>query len=190
MKTRIAACTALLALTAALTACSSDADPKPTATATQTAPASPSPSPAAADTTLKLGTVKTIDDDTNDVHITIQAVEYQQPYKGPQPQKPDKALGGDTWSTVNVKVCNVSGPDINVSQHPWSLDYADGTSIETTGLSGGDMPKPEFPMDKAVKAGRCAAGLIPFPVPSSKQPARVVYAPDGTEPTEWAVAAS
>lgn len=192
MKTRTAACAALLALTATLTACSSGDEPKTIrVTVTKTAPATTgSPTPNPADSTLKMGATKTIDDAANDVHITIQALDYQQPYKGTQPQKPDAALGGDTWSTANVKVCNVSGPDINVSQSPWSLSYADGTSVETTGLSGGDMPKPEFPMDKAVKAGRCAAGLIAFPVDSSKTPARVVYEPEGTEPTEWAVTAS
>ena len=191
MKTRTAACAALL-LAAAATACSSSDEPDTVrVTVTQTPPA-PARSQAAApaDTTLKLGATKTIDDDANDVHITIQALAYQQPYKGAQPQKPDAALGGDTWSTVNVKVCNVSGPDINVSQFPWSLAYADGASVKATGLTGGDMPKPEFPMDKAVKASRCAAGLIAFPVDSSKTPAHVVYEPDGTEPTEWAVTTS
>lgn len=192
MHVRRAACTALL-LAATATACSSSDEPDTVrVTVTQTAPATPtsSPTPSPADSTLKMGATKTIDDDANDVHITIQALAYEQPFKGTQPQKPDAALGGDTWSTVNVKVCNVSGPNINVSQFPWSLAYADGTSVETTGLSGGDMPKPEFPMDKAVTAGRCAAGLIAFPVDSSKTPARVVYEPDGAEPTEWAVTSS
>lgn len=191
MKTRTAACAALL-LAATATACSSSDEPDTIrVTVTQTpAPASSSPAATPADSTLKMGATKAIDDDANDVHLTIQALAYEQPVKGTQPQKPDAALGGDTWSTVNVKVCNVSGPDINVSQFPWSLAYADGTSVETTGLSGGDMPKPEFPMDKAVKAGRCAAGLIAFPVDSSKRPERVVYEPDGTDPTEWAVTTS
>ena len=88
---------------------------------------------------------------------------------------------------MSVKVCNVSGTDISVSQFPWSLAYADGTSTEVTGSTGGDMPKPEFPMDRAVKAGRCAAGLIAYPVPSGKRPERIVYAPDGTDPIEWTV---
>ncbi|GGN59908.1 hypothetical protein GCM10011579_024520 [Streptomyces albiflavescens] len=45
----------------------------------------------------------------------------------------------------------------------------------------------EFPMDKTIKAGRCAAGLIAFPVPGSRRPERVVYGPDGLDPVEWAV---
>ncbi|MFF4933563.1 DUF4352 domain-containing protein [Streptomyces griseofuscus] len=133
-----------------------------------------------------MGAKKVINDDANDVHLVIQATEYEQPYKGPQPQRPEDFQGGDVWATIHVKVCNLSGPDISVSQTPWSLEYADGTSIEVTGSTGGDMPKPEFPMDRAVKAGRCAAGLIAYPVPSDKKPERVVYAPDGLDPVEWA----
>jgi hypothetical protein len=184
---------AALLVAATATACSSSGEPETIrVTVTQTVTSSPSTSdtPDANSGVLKLGAKKAIDDDANDVHITIQAVEYQQPYKGPQPQKPQDFQGGDTWATASIKVCNVSGPNINVSQMPWSLAYADGTSIEVTGSTGGDMPKPEFPMDKPVKAGRCAAGLIAYPVPSGKKPERIVYAPEGTEPIEWAVSDS
>ncbi|MET9831847.1 DUF4352 domain-containing protein [Streptomyces sp. NPDC006385] len=117
----------------------------------------------------------------------MQAIEYQQPYKGPQPQAPADFQGGDTWATAEIKVCNVEGADISVSQFPWSLAYADGTSIEVTGSSGGDMPKPEYPMDKTVKPGRCAAGLIAFPVPGDKRPERLVYEPESGEVLEWAI---
>ncbi|MFF7754358.1 DUF4352 domain-containing protein [Streptomyces sp. NPDC007971] len=173
------------------TACSSGtAKPAPTVTVTKTVTAAPgSEDTKANDGVLPMGTKKAINDDANDVHITVQAIEYQQPYKGPQPQKPDDFQGGDTWATISIKVCNISGPNISVSQTPWSLAYKDGTSIESTGLSGGDMPKPEFPMDKPVKAGRCASGLVAYPVPSGKKPERIVYAPD-TDSTEWAITKS
>lgn len=36
-----------------------------------------------------------IDDTENNIHATVQALEYQQPYKGPQPQKPEDFQGGD-----------------------------------------------------------------------------------------------
>ncbi|AEY90760.1 hypothetical protein SHJG_5493 [Streptomyces hygroscopicus subsp. jinggangensis 5008] len=158
-------------------------------TVTKTVSAAPATQDAktASDGVLKLGAKKDIKDDAKNWHVTVQALDYQQPYKGPQPQKPEDFQGGDVWATVSIKVCNITGTDISVSQFPWSLAYADGTSVEVTGNTGGDMPKPEFPMDKTVKAGRCAAGLIAYPVPSSKRPERIVYAPDGMEPTEWAV---
>lgn len=188
MRTRTAITAGTLLLTA-LTACSSSSKPTPAVTVTKTAAAA-TPHAQATHTdssVLKMGTTKAFNDDANDVHLTIQAVEYQQPYKGPQPQKPTDVQGGDIWATVSVKVCNISGPNISVSPRPWSLAYKDSTSIEATGLSGGDMPKPEFPMDKPVKAGRCAAGLIAYPVPSTKQPERIVYSPNGADPIEWAV---
>jgi len=183
-----AACTALL-IAATATACSGSGEPKIIrTTVTRTVTATPSDETAAkTDGALKMGAKKTIDDAANDVHITIQGLEYQQPYKGPQPQKPEDFQGGDTWATANVKVCNIRGADITVDQSVWSLAYSDGTSIEITGSTGGDMPKPEYPMDKTVQPGRCAAGLIAFPVPSKKRPERLVYEPDGGSPTEWAI---
>lgn len=191
MHTRTAVCTSLL-LAASATACSSGEPKTVRVTVTQTVTAAPGTKavPDANDSVLKMGAKKTVDDDQAEAHVTVQAVEYQQPFKGPQPQKPEDFQGGDTWATVKVKICNVRGADISVSQSPWSLAYKDGTSIDVTGSTGGDMPKPEFPMDKTVKAGRCAAGLIAFPVPSDKQPERIVYEPDESNPTEWAVAKS
>ncbi|MEU6601989.1 DUF4352 domain-containing protein [Streptomyces flaveolus] len=165
MNTRRAVCAAAL-IAATVTACNGSGEPKTIrVTVTQTVTSSPGTSATAnADSgVLEMGAKKTIDDDANDVHITVQAIEYQQPYKGPQPHKPEDFQGGDIWAAASIKVCNVSGPNINVSQIPWSLAYNDGTSIDSTGLSGGDMPKPEFPMDKPVKSGRCGCGADRLP---------------------------
>lgn len=95
--------------------------------------------------------------------------------------------GGGIWATADVKVCNVEGASFSVDQFPWSLAYEDGTTIKVTGSSGGDMPKPEYPMDKTLTSGRCARGLVAFPVPSGKQPERLVYQPGSGDPTEWTV---
>ncbi|MEV6803153.1 DUF4352 domain-containing protein [Streptomyces sp. NPDC051132] len=189
MHARRAALAALL-VAATATACSSGEEPETVrVTVTQTVTSSPSTETAAdADSSvLRMGAKKTINDTEADVHVTVQVVDYQQPYKGPQPMKPEDFQGGDIWATINIKVCNIGTTDISVSQRPWALTYSDSTRIESTGGSGGDMPKPEFPMNKIVKGGRCAAGLIAYPVPSSKRPERIVYEPDGREPTEWAV---
>ncbi|MEU2062891.1 DUF4352 domain-containing protein [Streptomyces sp. NPDC013455] len=188
MHARRAAHAALL-IAATATACTSGEPKTIRVTVTQTVTSSPS-TKTAADTDsgiLKMGATKTINDTESDARITVQVVEYQQPFKGPQPMKPQDFQGGDIWATINIKICNVGTTDISVSQRPWALTYSDSTRIESTGSSGGDMPKPEFPMDKVVKGGRCAAGLIAYPVPSSKHPERIVYEPDGREPIEWAV---
>ncbi|MDT0477383.1 DUF4352 domain-containing protein [Streptomyces sp. DSM 41014] len=179
--------TALSATALLLTACTSAGEPKTIrVTVTQTVPATQEAAASPNTRALKMGTKKTLDDSTNDTHFTAQVTEYQQPPKGPQPEAPTD-LGGDIWATVNVKVCNLRGATFTVGQTAWSLEYDDGTSVESTGLSGGDMPKPEYPMDRAVKPGRCAAGLISYPVDSKKRPARVTYAPESGESAEWAV---
>jgi hypothetical protein len=184
----------LILLAATATACSSDGEPETIrVTVTQTVTASPdggAHDSTATDAVLKMGETKNIVDAEQDLHVTVRAIEYQQPYKGPQPQAPYDFQGGDTWAAAEVKVCNVEGAEVSVSQFPWSLAYEDGTSIDVTGSTGGDMPKPEFPMDKILKPGRCAAGLIAFPVPGDKKPERLVYEPEGSEPTEWAISKS
>ncbi|MGW1799001.1 DUF4352 domain-containing protein [Streptomyces sp. NPDC001984] len=187
MRTRTAI-TAVLLLGATTTACSSSGGEPETIRVTVTQTATTTPGAAddakADDGPLKIRATATVrDSDGTTVKATVLA--YTQPEKGPAP--PDKELGGDAWATAEVKVCNVQG-DISVSQFPWSLSYPDDTRIEVTGLNGGDLPKPEFPTDDvAVKPGDCLRGKIPFPVPSSKRPDRIVYAPDGSEPVEWAV---
>ncbi|WP_320783593.1 DUF4352 domain-containing protein [Streptomyces sp. CRN 30] len=180
-------------LLGALTACGSSGEPE-TITVTETVTATPEADTqakaAADDDVLKIGSKKDIVEEENDLHISVQAVEYQQPYKGPQPGAPEDFQGGDVWAAAEVKICNVAGADVGVSQFPWSLAYEDGTVIDVTGSSGGDMPKPEFPMDKTLKPDRCAAGLIAFPVPGDKTPEYLVYEPEGGDPTEWAITQS
>ncbi|MFB6654152.1 DUF4352 domain-containing protein [Streptomyces microflavus] len=190
MRTRTTITIALAAALLALTGCSSepetttvtksDAKPEPAITT-----ASPTPT-LEEQTTFNVGDTADIDDAPNNVAFNTTVIAYTQPVKGPQP--PSSEQGGDVWATAEVKVCNVKGDTITVSQFPWSLDYEDGTRIQATGLGGGDLPKPEFPNDAMVKADRCVRGKIPFPVPSDQRPVRILYAPESLdEPLEWAV---
>ncbi|MGV9790714.1 hypothetical protein [Streptomyces sp. NPDC003435] len=105
MHSRTAALTSTLLLVASATACSGgSAKPSPAVTVTRTVTASPGTEKAKADDgVLKMGTKENVDDDANKVHITVQAVEYRQPYKGPKPQKPEDFQGGDIWATISVK---------------------------------------------------------------------------------------
>ncbi|GLF94869.1 DUF4352 domain-containing protein [Streptomyces yaizuensis] len=192
--TKTAIAGSLLALTAltALTACGSDssgdeAKPAPTVTVTKTVTASPStPTEAEPVGALRMGAQREIAEPENGIRFTVQALSYQQPYKGPQPEAPADFQGGDTWATADVKICDIAGK-FSVSQFPWSLVYSDGTSIEITGSTGGDMPKPEFPMDRSLKPGQCARGLVAFPVPGDKRPEHLVYAPEQGESVDWRI---
>ncbi|MEU3290153.1 DUF4352 domain-containing protein [Streptomyces longwoodensis] len=187
MNTRTTSCAALLALTAALTACSTDGEPKTIrVTVTQTVTASPATETEKADELLKLGTKADVTDDTTPgLRANVQALSYTQPVTNIE--APTDTQGGDIWAAADVKVCNAGTVDFGVSQFPWHLTYADGTNIEVTGSTGGDMPKPEFPMDRTIRSGNCARGKIAFPVPSSKRPERLVYEPEGAAPVEWAI---
>ncbi|MEU2233149.1 DUF4352 domain-containing protein [Streptomyces vietnamensis] len=177
-------------LLAALTACSNEpAAPTVSKTSSSPEPAATTSTltPTPTDITYKLGETAKVNDDPNGVVFTATVIAYIQPVKGPQP--PDPATqGGDVWATVEAKICN-EAKTVTVSQFPWSLAYADGTVVKVTGSSGGDMPKPEFPMDVPIKAGRCVKGKIPFPVMSNSRPERIVYAPESlaADPVEWAV---
>lgn len=190
MRTRTT--TGLLAaglLLGAVTGCSTTDEPETiNVTVTETVTKAPDEQDAPKkDGPLALGEKLNVDDSDNDVHATVQAITYTHTEKGPS--APGEELGGDSWATADVKVCNVRGVDIGVDQTAWSLTYADGTTMDTTGLSGGDMPKPEFPMDKVLKAGKCARGKVAFPVQANKRPVSLDYAPEGqtTPATEWAI---
>lgn len=188
---RLTITTLAAGLLLALTACSND-PAAPTVSKTSSSPepvattSSSSPSPTVRDTTYKLGETAKVT--TDDATFTVTALAYTQPVKGPQP--PDPATqGGDVWATVEAKVCSVSGITLTVTQFPWSLAYTDGTVVKVTGSTGGDLPKPEFPMDQPVTNGRCIKGKIPFPVMNNTRPERVVYAPEALSatPIEWTV---
>ncbi|MFJ9343743.1 DUF4352 domain-containing protein [Streptomyces sp. NPDC101733] len=188
---------AALAL-AALTACGApdtsgsakgQATPEATGSTTVAGKSAPAASPTPAKSRFAIGEVAEVVDGSAKFSVVVLA--YTQPVKGPQPPDP-VTQGGDVWATAEVKVCNTGGKTFSVGQFPWSLAYEDGARIKVTGLNGGDLPKPEFPSgDETVKQGDCVRGKIPYPVPSDKRPARVVYAPEGLAvPIDWVVPAA
>jgi hypothetical protein len=121
---------------------------------------------------------------------TITVLAYTHTARGVEP--PGAPLGGDTWATVEVKACNSGSAIVEVTQFPWSLAYADATRTKTTGLNGGDLPKPEFaPTSVKLNPTDCVRGNIPFPVTANKRPERIVYTPDGPgAPIDWSVPSS
>ncbi|MFD6149449.1 DUF4352 domain-containing protein [Streptomyces sp. NPDC060243] len=154
---------------------------------TPAASSSPSPSPTpAARTSFKLGETAVVDEPANKIRFKVTAIAYVQPERGPQPPTPE--LGGDTWATLEVKTCAVKGT-IEVTQQPWALAYESGTRVWPTGLSGGDMPRPEYaPSPVQLRPGDCMRGKIPYAVRGKDRPVKAVYSPEGTDsPLDWAV---
>ncbi|MFZ3558151.1 DUF4352 domain-containing protein [Streptomyces sp. BH055] len=168
-----------------ITACGTSGDPEPAVTVTKTVTQEPEEQAAPKkDGPLTIGDKAPVESAEGST-ASIEVLTYTHTEKGPE--SPGDELGGDSWATADIRVCNTGSDDISVSQTPWSLSYKGGTSMESTGLSGGDMPKPEFPMDKVLGAEKCARGKVAFPVHAKTRPATIDYAIDGESPIEWAV---
>lgn len=188
---RTAIATALLLTT--LTACGGSSDTKPApAPAVENNPAGARPTPTdAGPFVLGKAYAWSKENDLGSATGTTSVLSYTQPARGVTPPGDGLGVSNAEWGVVEVKVCNVKGDSIAVSQSPWSLAFPNETRTETTGLNGGDLPKPEFPtLDTMVKSGDCLRGKIPYPVERGKRPDRIVYAPvSEPEPIEWIVPA-
>ncbi|MET3984292.1 hypothetical protein [Streptomyces sp. PvR034] len=191
---RIRTITVGVCLLVCLTACAGPADSTDGASRVTPTPKAATPTPASPTPVapLQIGQELTWKDGAHGASGTTVVLAYQQPAKGSMP--PGEGLGVDdaVWATVEVKVCNKQGPDISSDQQPWSLAFADGTRTQTTGLNGGDLPKPEYPtLPTVVKAGDCLRGKIPFPVSKDRRPTKIIYqSASALTSTEWAVPAS
>ncbi|MFF5482230.1 hypothetical protein ACFY5C_33650 [Streptomyces sp. NPDC012935] len=194
MKTRTALCSTLLVVTAA-TACSSSdsADSKP-AKATTRASSTPTTSVSAkADTgsPLKLGTGHHwTDTDLDGSHIsgTTTALSYTQPAKVDLPDGAADFPDGE-WAILEIKLCaDDTSTNVQTAQGPWNLGFPDDSRLAAPGLSGGGVPKPEYPVDGAtLTPGECLRGKITFSVEKGTRPDRIIYAVDGRDPVTWTV---
>ncbi|AQU70100.1 hypothetical protein [Streptomyces niveus] len=191
MRTTAAVCGAITLIV--LVGCSNTDDgdgPVPAAAAPADASTTPAPDPAPA--AKKIGHAHrweaSVDGLTAAGSTTV--LSYEQPAKGASSPGDGLGLTDPQWAVVEVKVCN-TGPDhISASQSPWTLAFPDDTRAQTTGLNGGDLPKPEFPtLDTPVRAGDCLRGKIPFAVEHGIRPDRIMYTPGESEPVEWTVPA-
>lgn len=118
---------------------------------------------------------------------TTNVLSYRQPVPGVQPPTTTGTIK-EEWGALEAKVCTEKGK-VGVTQRPWSVAYADGARVTTTGVSGGDFPRPEYPQEAMVPLGECVRGLMMFPVPKGKRPERVIYAPEESDTAEWKIPA-
>ncbi|GAA4668080.1 hypothetical protein GCM10023347_21630 [Streptomyces chumphonensis] len=181
--------------------CASDDKPaiepapaSPAALPTEQPPSDAPSSPKAAPEPLPLGKAWEWGHEDSETVIgasgSTTAVAYHQPITTIEPYDP--GIPDETWGQLEAKVCVEEG-EIVVSQFPWSLAFPDGARVDITGLTGGDLPRPQFPMDAPVRAGGCVRGFVMFPVPKDQRPERIIYAPEGAGEggyVEWSVPAS
>ncbi|MEV5768315.1 hypothetical protein AB0L34_27585 [Micromonospora sp. NPDC052213] len=188
---------AALLLVAALAGCGGG--PEPAAAPTTPAPAptsaapsptpsaSPSPSPSV-DPNAPLPFGKGIITGGGYVTATVYAYRHNVAKSAPRPEEQP----GFVWAAVDVKVCankDITVSSVGVSNGPWTLVYADDTTIGPSDTGYDSFPEPEYPWsEKALAPGRCVRGWITFPVPGTKRPVFVEYAPEGEQVTpRWAV---
>ncbi|MFI9079144.1 hypothetical protein ACIGW8_22185 [Streptomyces sioyaensis] len=189
MHTRTAAAaTATLLLTITLTACASTPPEKHGATPPRTPPPTAtqdnSPTPKAKPIGPRaLGEPLHWSGSGNAGTTTV--LSYRQPIPNVEPPNASGETG-EEWGALEIKVCTTAGK-VRVSQQPWSVALDDGSRVSTTGLSGGDFPRPEFPQDAVVMAGDCVRGLVMIPVPKGERPERAIYGPEGLDPAEWKI---
>jgi len=192
MKTRTAACAALLTLAALATGCSSGGDDK-SAPATSSAPApktsTPEPSPTEREA-LSIGDTwewEGTSDDGKTVQGAVTVLSYRQGVKASVTADEEFSTDGYVWSALELKTCSTQGSFV-ASTTPWTLSYDDGTRIEPSSSTYDDFPRPEFPFETTLTTGKCVKGNVVYPVPGDQRPATVVYSPDGIDkPTEWTV---
>lgn len=194
MKTRTALCSALLVAAAATACSSSDSADSKSAKATKKAGSAPTTSASAKAGTgrpLKLGTGHHwTDTDLDGSHIsgTTTALSYTQPANVDLPDDAADFPDGE-WAILEIKLCaDDTSTNVLTSQGPWNLGFPDDSRLAAPGLSGGGVPKPEYPVDAAtLTPGECLRGKIAFSVEKDTRPDRVIYAVDGRDPITWTV---
>ncbi|MFE5675095.1 hypothetical protein ACFQ7B_07605 [Streptomyces erythrochromogenes] len=188
----IHAATLGLALFAA-TGCGTDAStaskaPSPSATAAAAPTSSPSPSPTPTpDPVFTVGHAWAFEGTIGAEQVTGNAavLGYRHKVRSVGSAADESGTAGYVWAALDVKVCSDNGTFVATDQ-PWTLTYADGARIAPSSTTFDDFPKPAFPFETTLTAGKCVKGNIVFAVPDNPRPSTAAYAPNGlATPREW-----
>lgn len=186
-----------LAAVVLLSGCAGDppaaAPPAPAATVTVTAasaPTSAAPAPSPTPTAVpdpKVGDTQDAVNDVTEWETTVLRVKMPWPTKNGA--KPEQA--GHVYAGIEVKEClkkNWGTDPATVGWTWWKLALRDGSVVESaSSFSREGWGVPLYPLDHAVKIGRCVRGWIPFEVRRGAKIAAVEYQMFGEPAVEWAV---
>lgn len=134
----------------------------------------------------KLGQTQTEVDSLATIRVTVYAYRVL-PSQFPPDRKGFEFGGADTRLCV---VKTDGNRNAGISWGPWSLGFADDTTIDpVSSWSAEWFSVPLYPATaKMVRPGHCIRGWILFEVPKGKRPTRIAYSPDSAaNPTEWAI---
>jgi hypothetical protein len=147
------------------------------------APAPSSPKSFAFGDTWKLDNI----DPAKPFEGSLTVLDYKQGFTSVGKADEEAGEPGYVWAYAELKLCGTKGSYTD-DTFSWTLYYSDGSRVSPSGTTYGDFPKPQFPFEVTVTAGKCARGKLVFPVPGDKRPESVLYKPDGLgEPREWTV---
>lgn len=147
------------------------------------APAPSSPKSFAFGDTWKLDNI----DPAKPFEGSLTVLDYEQGFTSVGKADEEAGEPGYVWAYAELKLCGTKGSYTD-DTFSWTLYYSDGSRVSPSGTTYGDFPKPQFPFEVTVTAGKCARGKLVFPVPGDKRPESVLYKPDGLgEPREWTV---
>lgn len=194
VRTATIATAAAAAILLSATGCSSSdsaAAKAPTQSATTSSPtSSPSPSPSPTptpDPVFAVGHLWPFEGTigTEQVVGNVTVLGYRHKVRSVGSAADESGTPGYVWAALDVKVCSDKGTFLATDQ-PWTLTYADGARIDPSSTTFDDFPKPAFPFETKLTAGKCVKGNIVFAVPDSPRPSTAAYAPNGlATPREW-----
>lgn len=174
MRTILTAAAAALTLTAC-TAHHTDPGPAtPPATAT----------PAAQEGPAKLGTAQT----TSGEGVVIRATAYR--YRRLHSTVP--APHGRIYAGADVKACVVKAPagkTVGVSWMPWTLGFADDSSVDPVSEWSPDTFDVHlYPADdRPLRPGQCMRGWVLYSLRKGERPTTVSYEPQSSSPAAWRI---
>lgn len=127
------------------------------------------------------------DDPAKPFEGTLTVLDYKQGFTSVGSASKESGGPGYMWAYTDLKLCTRKGSYTD-SSFNWTLYYSNGSRIKTSGTTYGDFPKPEYPFEVTVTAGKCARGKLVFAVPGNDRPQSVLYQLEGlAEPVEWTV---
>lgn len=178
------------ALVAGLRPGASTGRPQARATSAAAAPTGTvKPKPTSTPTVPRLGHVYS-DTSHNDaghkIAATIQAIGIDMRVQSSNEWRPRP---GHDYAGLTVRVCITADPrheGIEVSWAPWTLVYADGTTLEPATATQMEITDPLYPDGMVTPVGQCRKGVIPFVVEHGHRPAFAEYStPNSLTQHRW-----